>query len=136
MRNPRLIRSTRTPIQIRRGMPTAQRGCKPDHALPPCSQAGEVRIKIVATALCHTDAYTLSGQDPEGLFPCVLGHEAAGVVESVGEGVISVKEGEQCDAATIALISVSHAALNGMIHTSIHILATPCAKVGSVQSTD
>lgn len=52
-----------------------------------------MRIKIVATALCHTDAYTLSGQDPEGLFPCVLGHEAAGVVESVGEGVTSVKEG-------------------------------------------
>lgn len=52
-----------------------------------------MRIKVVATALCHTDAYTLSGQDPEGLFPCVLGHEAAGVVESVGEGVTSVKEG-------------------------------------------
>lgn len=49
-------------------------------------QKGEVRIKIVATALCHTDKYTLSGEDPEGLFPCVLGHEAAGIVESVGEG--------------------------------------------------
>ena len=61
--------------------------------LPQSLQAGEVRIKVVATALCHTDAYTLSGQDPEGLFPCVLGHEAAGVVESVGEGVTSVKEG-------------------------------------------
>lgn len=57
-------------------------------------QAGEVRIKVVATALCHTDAYTLSGQDPEGLFPCVLGHEAAGIVESVGEGVTSVKPGD------------------------------------------
>mmetsp|Transcript_10237 Transcript_10237/g.30833 ORF Transcript_10237/g.30833 Transcript_10237/m.30833 type:complete len:390 (+) Transcript_10237:72-1241(+) len=57
-------------------------------------QAGEVRIKVVATALCHTDAYTLSGQDPEGLFPCVLGHEAAGVVESVGEGVTSCKPGD------------------------------------------
>lgn len=40
--------------------------------------AGEVRIKITHTALCHTDAYTLGGQDPEGLFPCILGHEAAG----------------------------------------------------------
>lgn len=57
-------------------------------------QAGEVRIKIAATALCHTDAYTLSGQDPEGLFPCVLGHEASGVVESVGPGVTSVQPGD------------------------------------------
>lgn len=56
-------------------------------------QAGEVRIKIVATALCHTDSYTLDGLDPEGLFPCILGHEAAGIVESVGEGVTSVKPG-------------------------------------------
>ncbi|KAK9807202.1 hypothetical protein WJX73_008171 [Symbiochloris irregularis] len=57
-------------------------------------QKGEVRIKIVATALCHTDAYTLDGHDPEGLFPAILGHEAAGIVESVGEGVTSVKEGD------------------------------------------
>lgn len=57
-------------------------------------QAGEVRIKITHTALCHTDAYTLGGQDPEGLFPCILGHEAAGVVESVGEGVTSVAPGD------------------------------------------
>ncbi len=52
-----------------------------------------MRVKILATALCHTDLYTLSGHDPEGLFPCVLGHEAAGVVESVGEGVTSVQPG-------------------------------------------
>jgi S-(hydroxymethyl)glutathione dehydrogenase/alcohol dehydrogenase len=57
-------------------------------------QAGEVRIKVAATALCHTDSYTLSGQDPEGVFPCVLGHEAAGVVESVGPGVTSVQPGD------------------------------------------
>lgn len=57
-------------------------------------QAGEVRIKIAATALCHTDAYTLSGLDSEGLFPCVLGHEASGVVESIGEGVTSVQAGD------------------------------------------
>ena len=55
---------------------------------------GEVRVKILATALCHTDKYTLSGADPEGLFPCILGHEAAGVVESVGEGVTSVAPGD------------------------------------------
>ncbi|XP_057438475.1 alcohol dehydrogenase class-3-like [Lotus japonicus] len=57
-------------------------------------QAGEVRVKILYTALCHTDAYTWSGKDPEGLFPCILGHEAAGVVESVGEGVTEVQPGD------------------------------------------
>lgn len=57
-------------------------------------KAHEVRIHIVNTAVCHTDAYTLSGVDPEGLFPCVLGHEGAGIVESVGEGVTSVKPGD------------------------------------------
>eukprot|EP00850_Spirogloea_muscicola_P002207 SM000008S22296 [mRNA] locus=s8:901854:904646:+ [translate_table: standard] len=57
-------------------------------------QAGEVRVRITHSALCHTDAYTLGGQDPEGLFPCILGHEAAGVVESVGEGVTSVQAGD------------------------------------------
>lgn len=58
-------------------------------------QKGEVRVKIEATALCHTDAYTLDGHDPEGLFPCILGHEAAGIVESVGEGVTTVKPGDK-----------------------------------------
>jgi len=57
-------------------------------------QAGEVRVKVMANALCHTDIYTLDGHDPEGLFPCVLGHEAAAVVESIGEGVTSVKPGD------------------------------------------
>ena len=56
-------------------------------------KAHEVRIKIVAVALCHTDAYTLDGLDPEGIFPCVLGHEGAGIVESVGEGVTEFKAG-------------------------------------------
>lgn len=55
---------------------------------------GEVRIKILYTGVCHTDAYTLSGKDPEGLFPCILGHEGGGVVESVGEGVTSVQPGD------------------------------------------
>lgn len=55
---------------------------------------GEVRIKIFATGLCHTDAYTLGGHDPEGVFPVILGHEGAGVVESVGEGVTSVAVGD------------------------------------------
>jgi len=54
---------------------------------------GEVRIKILATGVCHTDQYTLSGSDPEGVFPCILGHEGGGIVESIGEGVTSVKPG-------------------------------------------
>jgi S-(hydroxymethyl)glutathione dehydrogenase/alcohol dehydrogenase len=57
-------------------------------------KAGEVRIRIHSTGVCHTDAYTLSGKDSEGLFPCILGHEGGGVVESVGEGVTSVAVGD------------------------------------------
>ena len=57
-------------------------------------KAGEVRVRVIANALCHTDIYTLDGHDPEGLFPCILGHEATAVVESVGEGVTSVKVGD------------------------------------------
>uniref|UniRef100_A0A7S4A9I0 Alcohol dehydrogenase-like N-terminal domain-containing protein n=1 Tax=Pseudo-nitzschia australis TaxID=44445 RepID=A0A7S4A9I0_9STRA len=60
--------------------------------MPP--KAGEVRVKVVSNALCHTDIYTLDGHDPEGLFPCILGHEAGCIVESVGEGVTSVKPGD------------------------------------------
>lgn len=55
---------------------------------------GEVRVKVIANALCHTDIYTLSGCDPEGLFPVILGHEATAVVESVGEGVSDFKPGD------------------------------------------
>jgi S-(hydroxymethyl)glutathione dehydrogenase/alcohol dehydrogenase len=57
-------------------------------------RAGEVLVRIVATGVCHTDAYTLSGADPEGLFPVVLGHEGGGIVEEVGEGVTSLKPGD------------------------------------------
>ncbi|AUG54289.1 S-(hydroxymethyl)glutathione dehydrogenase/class III alcohol dehydrogenase [Thalassospira marina] len=57
-------------------------------------KAGEVRIKLTATGVCHTDAFTLSGDDPEGIFPAILGHEGGGVVESVGEGVTSVAVGD------------------------------------------
>jgi S-(hydroxymethyl)glutathione dehydrogenase/alcohol dehydrogenase len=60
--------------------------------MPP--QKGEVRVKIIASGVCHTDAFTLSGDDPEGIFPCILGHEGGGIVESVGEGVTSVKVGD------------------------------------------
>jgi len=55
---------------------------------------GEVLVKITHTGVCHTDAFTLSGDDPEGVFPAVLGHEGAGVVVEVGEGVTSVKPGD------------------------------------------
>jgi len=55
---------------------------------------GEVLVRIVATGVCHTDAYTLSGVDPEGIFPVILGHEGAGIVEEVGEGVTSLKKGD------------------------------------------
>lgn len=57
-------------------------------------QAGEVLVEIKATGVCHTDAYTLSGADPEGLFPAILGHEGAGVVVEVGTGVTSLKPGD------------------------------------------
>ena len=57
-------------------------------------KAGEVLVRIVATGVCHTDAYTLSGADPEGIFPAILGHEGGGIVEAVGEGVTSVAVGD------------------------------------------
>ncbi|MEO1094971.1 MAG: S-(hydroxymethyl)glutathione dehydrogenase/class III alcohol dehydrogenase [Cyanobacteria bacterium J06638_28] len=57
-------------------------------------KAGEVLVRIVATGVCHTDAYTLSGKDPEGIFPSILGHEGGGIVEEVGAGVTSVQPGD------------------------------------------
>ncbi|HEX3863285.1 MAG TPA: S-(hydroxymethyl)glutathione dehydrogenase/class III alcohol dehydrogenase [Stellaceae bacterium] len=57
-------------------------------------RAGEVLIEIKATGICHTDAYTLSGADPEGLFPAIMGHEGAGIVVDVGPGVTSLKKGD------------------------------------------
>ncbi len=57
-------------------------------------RAGEVLVKISHTGVCHTDAFTLSGDDPEGIFPSVLGHEGAGVVVEIGEGVTSLQPGD------------------------------------------
>lgn len=57
-------------------------------------RAGECLVRLVATGVCHTDAYTMSGRDPSGLFPAILGHEGAGVVEAVGPGVSSLKVGD------------------------------------------
>lgn len=58
-------------------------------------KAGEVRLKILSNALCHTDIYTWSGKDSEGKFPCILGHEAGAIVESIGEGVTHVQVGDK-----------------------------------------
>ena len=55
---------------------------------------GEVLVKILASGVCHTDAFTLSGEDPEGVFPAILGHEGGGIVEQIGEGVTSVAVGD------------------------------------------
>ena len=60
--------------------------------MPP--KAGEVLVRVVASGVCHTDAFTLSGEDPEGIFPAILGHEGGGIVEAVGEGVTSVQVGD------------------------------------------
>jgi S-(hydroxymethyl)glutathione dehydrogenase / alcohol dehydrogenase len=57
-------------------------------------RAGEVLVEIKATGICHTDEFTLSGADPEGLFPAILGHEGAGIVVDVGAGVTSVQKGD------------------------------------------
>src|SRR6059036_779896 len=57
-------------------------------------KAGEVLVEVKATGICHTDAYTLSGADPEGLFPAILGHEGAGIVVDVGPGVTTLKRGD------------------------------------------
>ena len=57
-------------------------------------KAGEVLVRMVATGVCHTDAYTLSGVDPEGLFPVILGHEGGGIVEEVGAGVTTLRKGD------------------------------------------
>ncbi|MGI4798043.1 MAG: alcohol dehydrogenase catalytic domain-containing protein, partial [Janthinobacterium lividum] len=55
---------------------------------------GEVLVEIMATGICHTDEFTRSGDDPEGMFPAILGHEGAGIVRDVGPGVRSLKKGD------------------------------------------
>ena len=57
-------------------------------------KAGEVLVEIKASGVCHTDEFTRSGADPEGLFPAILGHEGAGIVVDVGPGVTSVRKGD------------------------------------------
>jgi len=55
---------------------------------------GEVLLRVVATGVCHTDAFTLTGEDPEGIFPSILGHEGGAIVEEIGAGVTSVQAGD------------------------------------------
>ena len=86
---------------------------------------GEVRVRMVATALCHTDSFTLSGDDPEGLFPSILGHEAAGVVESVGEGVKSVQAGDH-------VIPCYQAYCGAFSHHAVAIRSVLSCRCGSV----
>src|SRR5258706_2280003 len=57
-------------------------------------KAGECLVRLAATGVCHTDAYTMSGRDPSALFPSVLGHEGGGIVEETGRGVTSLKPGD------------------------------------------
>ena len=59
-------------------------------------KAGEVLVEIKATGVCHTDAFTLSGEDPEGAFPAILGHEGAGIVVEVGKGVTEFEARRSC----------------------------------------
>lgn len=74
---------------------------------------GEVLVEIKATGLCHTDEFTRSGADPEGLFPCILGHEGAGVVVEVGEGVTTLKPGDHVIPLYTPECRQCHACLSG-----------------------
>ena len=62
-------------------------------------KAGEVLVEIMATGICHTDAYTLEGKDSEGIFPSILGHEGAGIVREIGPGVTTLEVGRPCHPA-------------------------------------
>ena len=76
-------------------------------------KAGEVLVEIMATGICHTDAYTLDGFDSEGLFPSILGHEGAGIVREIGPGVTSVKPAttsSRCTLPNAASVSRASAA--------------------------
>ncbi len=88
-------------------------------------QAGEVLIEIMATGVCHTDAFTLSGDDPEGAFPAVLGHEGAGIVREIGAGVTSVKVGDH----VIALYTPECRECDYCLHPKTNL----CQKIRSTQ---
>ncbi len=85
---------------------------------------GEVMVEVKATGICHTDEFTLSGADPEGLFPAILGHEGAGVVVEVGKGVTSVKPGDHVIPCYIPECRNCEACLSGKTNLCIAIRAT------------
>ena len=80
---------TRAAVAIEAGKPLEIMGVDLDGP-----RAGEVLVEIMATGICHTDEFTLSGADPEGMFPAILGHEGAGIVREIGAGVKSVAVGD------------------------------------------
>ena len=86
-------------------------------------KAGEVLVEIMATGICHTDAYTLDGLDSEGLFPSILGHEGAGIVREVGPGVTSVSR-----AITSSLCTHPNAASVSRASAARPICAPPSAR--------
>jgi S-(hydroxymethyl)glutathione dehydrogenase/alcohol dehydrogenase len=85
---------------------------------------GECLVRLAATGVCHTDAYTLSGRDPEGLFPVVLGHEGAGVVEEVGPGVTSVAPGDHVIPLYIPECRECRYCLSGRTNLCVKLRAT------------
>jgi len=87
-------------------------------------KAGECLIRLAATGVCHTDAYTMSGRDPSGLFPTVLGHEGAGVVEEVGTGVTSLTAGDHVIPLYIPECRNCKFCLSGKTNLCSAILAT------------
>ncbi len=87
-------------------------------------KAGEVLVEIKATGICHTDAFTLSGADPEGLFPAILGHEGAGVVVDTGPGVSSVAKGNHVIPLYIPECRQCKACLSGKTNLCTAIRAT------------
>ncbi|MGE0744915.1 MAG: S-(hydroxymethyl)glutathione dehydrogenase/class III alcohol dehydrogenase [Rhodospirillales bacterium] len=87
-------------------------------------KAGEVMVEIKATGICHTDAYTLSGRDPEGLFPSILGHEGAGVIVETGPGVTSVKKGDHVIPLYIPECRQCEYCLSGKTNLCVAIRAT------------
>ena len=85
-------------------------------------------MKVNFTGVCHTDAYTLGGHDPEGLFPVILGHEGAGIVESIGEGVDHVKPGDVVIPLYTAQVSQSE-----LLKLKFHFFLFSAATVNSAK---